>query len=158
MSVTHCCKLDGVTSARWVVAPLVADHLVLIRLCCVLCSGSDAPDVHVVTRTVSSSSGEQEVHQKPAVPEQQQHQQPQQQQQQLAHGMPSGHNAQLGSQQSLVSHPSGEGLQRVHSPGPAHAFDAAAYAAAAAARTASPGTLTAMFLHRHSACGDASCA
>lgn len=42
-------------------------------------------------------------------------------------------------QQQLQSRGSVEGLQRVSSPGPHIQFDAAAYAAAAAARTASPG-------------------
>ena len=41
---------------------------------------------------------------------------------------------------------SAEGLQRVNSPGPYIQFDAAAYAAAAAARTASPGELVCKYM------------
>ena len=62
-----------------------------------------------------------------------------QQQQQQTTAVSSG-NQQSAAQQ-LQSRGSAEGLQRVNSPGPTITFDAAAYAAAAAARTASPGQL-----------------
>lgn len=65
---------------------------------------------------------------------------PQQQQQQRAANVSPGGTHQPASQQ-LQSRGSAEGLQRVNSPGPSIPFDAAAYAAAAAARTASPGQL-----------------
>ncbi|KAL0048928.1 hypothetical protein WJX82_002575 [Trebouxia sp. C0006] len=84
----------------------------------------DAPDV---TRTLSNSSGEQD-----AEPAQRQDKGHIQQQQQL--------HQQSAAQFPALRHPAfAEGIQRVNSPMPAQAFDAAAYAAAAAARTASPG-------------------
>ncbi|KAL3146318.1 hypothetical protein ABBQ32_003012 [Trebouxia sp. C0010 RCD-2024] len=52
----------------------------------------------------------------------------------------SAHHPLSQQQQQLQSQGSVEGLQRVSSPGPHIQFDAAAYAAAAAARTASPGS------------------
>lgn len=83
----------------------------------------DAPDV---TRTLSNSSGEQD---EPAQRQDEGHNQ----QQQQPHQQPT-------AQFPALRHPAfAEGIQRVNSPMPAQAFDAAAYAAAAAARTSSPG-------------------
>ena len=82
-------------------------------------------DARVVTRSLSDSSGEREA---PPAHMQDRGQEQQQQPQQPAAHFPALH------------HPAfAEGIQRVNSPGSARAFDAAAYAAAAAARTASPG-------------------
>ena len=72
-----------------------------------------------------------------------------QQQQQQPASTSSGSAHQPASQQQQQQQPSqqqqrrasAEGLQRVNSPGPYIHFDAAAYADAAAARTASPGQL-----------------
>ena len=69
-----------------------------------------------------------------------------QQQQPAATSSDSAH--QPAPQQQLQSRASAEGLQRVNSPGPYIQFDAAAYAAAAAARTASPGQLVCRKLGR----------
>ena len=102
--------------------------------CCSNAEGSDAPVVTTAMSTSSSDHEQQPRQQQHTAPQQQQHQQ-----QQQGPGTPPAQHAQMGSQQSLASHPSGESLQRVNSPGYVPAFDAAAYAAAAAARTGSPG-------------------
>ena len=77
-------------------------------------------EARVVTRSLSDSSGEREG-----------------QQPSLAHF-------------PALRHPAfAEGIQRVNSPGSARAFDAAAYAAAAAARTASPGKNDMLVMRLH---------
>ena len=93
------------------------------------CSNAETVDHPDVTRTLSNSSGEQDA--EPAQRQDNGHIQQQQQPQQQAT-----------AQFPALRHPAfAEGIQRVNSPMPAQAFDAAAYAAAAAARTASPGGL-----------------
>ena len=67
--------------------------------------------------------------------------QPEKAHQPAAPSCSSAHQPASQQQQQLQSRASAEGLQRVNSPGPHIQFDAAAYAAAAAARTASPGQL-----------------
>ena len=113
------------------------------------CSNGDVQDAPLATRASSSSSGEQEPHSVQGEPQAHTaHQQQQQQQQQQGPSLSSVTAPQPGSQsvQQLASRSAAEGLMRVNSPGPAHPFDAAAYAAAAAARTSSPGQLAQLLM------------
>ena len=112
------------------------------------CSNGDVQDAPLATRASSSSSGEQEPHSVQGEPQAHTAQQQQQQQQQQAPSLSSVTAPQPGSQsvQQLTSRSAAEGLMRVNSPGPAHPFDAAAYAAAAAARTSSPGQLALLLM------------
>lgn len=109
------------------------------------CSNGDVQDTPLATRASSSSSGEQEPRSVQGEP--QAHTAHQQQQQQ-GPSLSSVTAPQPGSQsvQQLASRSAAEGLMRVNSPGPAHPFDAAAYAAAAAARTSSPGQLALLLM------------
>lgn len=91
-------------------------------------------EARVVTRSLSDSSGEREG-QPAQVQDKGQWQQ--EQQPSLAHF-------------PALRHPAfADGIQRVNSPGSARAFDAAAYAAAAAARTASPGKNDMLVMRLH---------